>query len=209
MALEKLKNNCRVPIKRFVYYVAAKGGREDLDEQLIEKILAGNDHAFRILVEKYRHVVYLATYGVLRNEKDAEDATQEVFLKIYTSLSQYGNQGFKTWVTRIAVNHAIDIKRKQVRRQEHLQVEYEERDHAPKLDSVEKEVIVREKEHLLRQRLDELPKNYRTVVEAFYFHDKSYQEIAEEQQTSVKNVEVRLYRARQWMKKHWKEEEFL
>ncbi|MFK4998459.1 RNA polymerase sigma factor [Bacillus sp. N9] len=57
-----------------------------MDEALIEKILQGNDHAFRLLVEKYRNTVFYTTYGVLRNEKDAEDAAQEVFMKIYTSL---------------------------------------------------------------------------------------------------------------------------
>lgn len=57
-----------------------------MDDQLIEKIKSGNDHAFRILVEKYRNLVFHTAYGVLRNEKDAEDAAQEVFLKIYTSL---------------------------------------------------------------------------------------------------------------------------
>jgi len=73
-----------------------KGGREVLDDGLIEKIKSGNDHAFRLLVEKYRNHVFHTVYGVLRNEKDAEDAAQEVFMKIYTSLPQYEKQGFKT-----------------------------------------------------------------------------------------------------------------
>src|SRR5690606_1314173 len=95
--------------------VRLKGGREDLDEALIEKIKQGNDHAFRILVEKYRKHVFHTVYGVLRNEKDAEDAAQEVFLKIYTSLRKYEQQSSKTLITRYAVNHAIDIKRRLIR----------------------------------------------------------------------------------------------
>ncbi|MBS4179453.1 RNA polymerase sigma factor [Lederbergia citrea] len=179
-----------------------------MDDVLIEKIKSGNDHAFRVLVEKYRNTVFHTVYGVLRNEKDAEDAAQEVFIKIYTSLPQYEKQGFKTWITRIAVNHAIDIKRKQVRRQEDQRVEYEETDHSPPADSVELLVIKREKQFLIRKRLEEMPDNYREVVEGFYILEKSYQELAEEQNVQVKTIETKLYRARQWMKKHWKEDDF-
>lgn len=179
-----------------------------MDDVLIEKIKSGNDHAFRLLVEKYRNTVFHTVYGVLRNEKDAEDAAQEVFMKIYTSLPQYEKQGFKTWITRIAVNHAIDIKRKQVRRQEDQQVEYEETGHAPLTESVEILVMKREKQQLLRKRLGEMPENYREVVQGFYIQEKTYQELAAEQQVQVKTIEVKLYRARQWMKKHWKEDDF-
>ena len=186
-----------------------RGGREDLDDVLIEKIKNGNDHAFRLLVEKYRNYVFHKVYSVLRNEKDAEDAAQEVFLKIYTSLPQYEKQGFKTWISRIAVNHAIDMKRKQVRRQEDQQVEYEEEaGHAPPAQSVELLVIKKERRQLIRKRLKEMPPNYREVVDGFYIQEKSYQELAQEQDVQVKTIEVKLYRARQWMKKHWKEDDF-
>ena len=80
----------------------------------------GSDHAFRLLVEKYRNDVFRTVFAVLRDQKEAEDAAQEVFMKIYTSLPQYENQGFKTWMTRIAVNHAIDVKRKLARRKEEV-----------------------------------------------------------------------------------------
>ncbi|MCJ7840979.1 sigma-70 family RNA polymerase sigma factor [Lederbergia sp. NSJ-179] len=179
-----------------------------MDEVLIEKIKNGNDHAFRVLVEKYRNRIFHTVYGVLRNEKDAEDATQEVFLKIYTSLPRYEKQGFKSWITRIAVNHAIDIKRKKVRRKEDQQVEFEEADHAPQSQNIELLVIQNERKQYLRERLQELPDNYREVVEDFYIREKTYQEMAEKANVKTKTIEVRLYRARQWMKKHWKEDEF-
>ncbi|MFD1708206.1 RNA polymerase sigma factor [Siminovitchia sediminis] len=175
---------------------------------LIEKIKKGNDRAFRILVEKYRTYVFHTVYGVLRNEKDAEDAAQEVFMKIYASLPQYDNQGFKTWITRIAVNHAIDMKRKKMRRKEEMNVEYEETSHSPTGDSVEWLVMKREQQYLIRKRLDELPDNYRTVVEGFYIKEQTYEELANELGVKAKTIEVRLYRARQWMKKHWKEDDF-
>jgi len=206
-----LLKKCRGLSKGFVYLGESqkKGGRTINDIVLIEKVLDGNDHAFRLLVEKYRNDVFRIVFAVLRDEKEAEDAAQEVFVKIYTSLPQYENQGFKTWVTRIAVNHAIDVKRKQARRRVDV-VEGLEQQQAlgtPK-DSVENEIIMRDRRWLVRKRLDEIPENYREVIYNFYIAEKSYQQMAEEQNVQVKTIETKLYRARSWMKKNWKEDDF-
>nr|WP_246869656.1 sigma-70 family RNA polymerase sigma factor [Priestia megaterium] len=170
--------------------------------------MEGNDHAFRLLVEKYRNDVFRTIFAVLRDQKEAEDAAQEVFMKIYTSLPQYQNQGFKTWMTRIAVNHAIDIKRKQVRRREEVAEELELQLVGTPKDSVEKEIMEIDRRRLVREKLDELPKNYRDVIYGFYIAEKSYQQMAEEQNVQVKTIETKLYRARHWMKKNWKEDDF-
>jgi RNA polymerase sigma factor (sigma-70 family) len=171
-------------------------------------VLEGNDHAFHLLVEKYRNDVFRTIFAVLRDQKEAEDAAQEVFMKIYTSLPQYQNQGFKTWMTRIAVNHAIDIKRKQVRRREEVAEELELQLVGTPKDSVEKEIMEIDRRRLVREKLDELPKNYRDVIYGFYIAEKSYQQMAEEQNVQVKTIETKLYRARHWMKKNWKEDDF-
>jgi RNA polymerase sigma factor (sigma-70 family) len=171
-------------------------------------VLEGHDHAFRLLVEKYRNDVFRTIFAVLRDQKEAEDAAQEVFMKIYTSLPQYQNQGFKTWMTRIAVNHAIDVKRKQVRRREEVAEDLEQQLVATPKDSVEKEIIDSDRRTLVRKKLDELPENYRDVIYGFYIAEKSYQQMAEEQNVQVKTIETKLYRARHWMKKNWKEDDF-
>ncbi|CRK82361.1 sigma-70 family RNA polymerase sigma factor [Neobacillus massiliamazoniensis] len=171
-------------------------------------MLDGNDHAFRLLVEKYRNDVFLTVFAVLRDQKEAEDAAQEVFLKIYSSLPKYENQGFKTWMTRIAVNHAIDVKRKQARRKEEVVDILEQQDFRTSRDCVEKEIIENDKRSLVRKRLGELPENYRDVIYGFYIAEKSYQEMADEQKVQVKTIETKLYRARTWMKKNWKEDDF-
>lgn len=188
---------------------AARKGERKIDDQiLIKKILSGNDHAFRLLVEKYRTELFRTIYAVLRNQKDAEDATQEVFIKIYHSLPQYENQGFKTWMKRIAVNHAIDVKRKSERRREEIVETLEYDSLITTRDNVEAIVLSSEKRRLVREKLEELPENYREVVHDFYIAEKSYQQMAEEQNVQVKTIETKLYRARHWMKKHWKEDEF-
>lgn len=178
------------------------------DAVLVEKVLDGNEHAFRLLVEKYRNDVFRTVFAVLRDQKEAEDAAQEVFIKIYSSLSQYENQGFKTWMTRIAVNHAIDVKRKLARRKEEVIEGLGQQALGTPKDSVEKELMENERRRLIRNRLEELPENYREVIYGFYIAEKSYQQMAEEQQVQVKTIETKLYRARHWMKKNWKEDDF-
>ena len=185
-----------------------KGERTINEEALIEKVLDGNDHAFRLLVEKYRNDVFRTIFAVLRDQKEVEDAAQEVFMKIYLSLPQYQNQGFKTWITRIAVNQAIDIKRKQARRREEVAEELELPLAGIAKDSVEKEIIETDRRRLVRKKLDELPDNYRDVIYGFYIAEKSYQQMAEEQNVQVKTIEMKLYRARHWMKRNWKEDDF-
>jgi RNA polymerase sigma factor (sigma-70 family) len=185
-----------------------KGERGICDQVLIEKVLSGHDHAFRLLVEKYRNDLFRVIYAVLRDQKEAEDAAQEVFLKIYTSLSKYENQGFKTWITRIAINHAIDVKRKRDRRQEDVRDSVGDEFLNPQSISVETEVINAERQRLVHKKLNELPGNYQKVIYDFYIAEKSYQQMAEEQNVQVKTIETKLYRARNWMKKHWKEDDF-
>jgi RNA polymerase sigma factor (sigma-70 family) len=159
-------------------------------------------------VEKYRTDLFRVVFAVLRDQKDAEDATQEVFIKIYHSLPNYENQGFKTWITRIAVNHAIDMKRKRDRRREDVVEGAQLESMVVQGHGVEAQVVTSEQRRLVRERLHELPENYRNMIYDFYIEEKSYQQIAEEQEMQVKAVETRLYRARHWMKKHWKEDDF-
>lgn len=178
------------------------------DEKLIEKAVKGNDQAFRLLIEKYRNYLFKVVYSVVRNEKDAEDVTQEAFIKIYYALPKYQNQGFKTWMTRIAMNTAIDLKRKHARQKESV-VEHET---LSVLSESEENVVVpllrKEQQEVVRSRINELPDNYRGVIKDYYITEKNYKQIAQEQQVAVKTVEVKLHRARKWMKKHWKEDDF-
>ncbi|MGR6013704.1 sigma-70 family RNA polymerase sigma factor [Bacillus paranthracis] len=75
--------------------------------------------------------------------------------------------------------------------------------------NIEALLLTKEQKLLIAQKLRELPDNYRDVVLAHYLEEKSYQEIALQENIEVKTVEMKLYRARKWIKKHWKEEEFL
>ncbi|MEF2964303.1 RNA polymerase sigma factor [Paenibacillus sp. M1] len=176
---------------------------------MIEQMKQGNRAAFREFVTEYGNLVFRAAFSVLHDEKEAEDAAQETFLQVYKSLSTYRSQGIKTWLTRIAVNKAIDIKRRRDRRREE---QWDPADVAAKLPAVEddhlKEMIDDERKSELHQKIAQLPPGHRQVVTAFYIEGKSQEEIATELTQSVKTVESKLYRARAWIREHWKKEEW-
>ncbi|MGG3527674.1 RNA polymerase sigma factor [Bacillus pseudomycoides] len=179
------------------------------EKQLIEKAQQGSEHAFRILVQTYRHYIFQVIFAILRHEEDAQDITQEVFVKIHASLPSYQFRGLKTWMARIATNHAIDYKRKKEREKVELSLSNETQENIKSSHNIEALLLTKEQKLLIAQKLRELPENYRDVVLAHYLEDKSYQEIATQQNAEVKTVEMKLYRARKWIKKHWKEEDFL
>ena len=79
---------------------------------------------------------------------------------------------------------------------------------SPQSVSLETQILNGERKNLVHKKLNELPENYRKVIYEFYIAEKSYQQIAEEQNVQVKTIEMKLYRARNWMKKHWKEDDF-
>ncbi|MFC9778715.1 RNA polymerase sigma factor [Paenibacillus chitinolyticus] len=173
-------------------------------------MLAGDEEAFREVVRTYRNYVFQIVFSVVRHPKDAEDVMQEVFLKMYTSLPQTEVKGLKAWISRVAVNKAIDYKRKAYRQRETATDGMEEAMPPPSLSGSDTEDLLLSKElqALVMRKLEELPENYRDVIIAFYYEDKSYQQIADEQEVTVQTIKSKLYRAKQWIKQHWKEEEF-
>ncbi|WP_036708324.1 RNA polymerase sigma factor [Paenibacillus pinihumi] len=172
---------------------------------------------FRLLVEHYRQDLYSYIYAVLRNPKDTEDALQEALLQIYLALPQYRGQGLKTWLTRIAVNKAIDYKRKLKRTIElplegtvggpESQLGVNNNNAAAYEGTTEGAVLRAERVQQVHNMIEAMPEGHKKVVQAFYMEDKSYKEIAEQEQVELKTVESRLYRAKQWLRKHWKKED--
>src|SRR3979490_3005904 len=82
------------------------------DALAVERTLAGERDAFRVLVERHSHNVFRLAYRMTRNQHDAEEVVQEAFLRAYQKLGQFAARAnFGTWVYRIAANYAIDRMR--------------------------------------------------------------------------------------------------
>lgn len=190
-----------------LYCSSINSGREGgpiRDEVLVEKILAGETEKFRLLVEKYQNHIFRLAYSVLHHEKDAEDVAQEAFVQIFLSLPLYRSNGFKTWISRIAVNKAIDFQRKKQVAKEQLTGAMPEGNLSFTEDGTQGYLLAKEQREEILTMLYGMPANYRSVLQAYYLEEKSVKEIAKEQGINVKNVEMRLYRAKQWIRKNWK-----
>ena len=82
------------------------------DEAAIAAAQAGNQDAFRVLVERHSRAVFRLAYRMTGNEQDAEDVVQEAFLRAYRQLHRYESRAsFATWVYRIAANYSLDLIR--------------------------------------------------------------------------------------------------
>ena len=178
------------------------------DDLFIKKMQEGNQQALRVIIERYKNHVFKVIFAVVRDAQEAEDLTQETFIKMVDALSTYQSQGFKTWLSRIALHKAIDFHRKKRKSMEDLLAFDQEYEHLIKVNSVEQAFLEQEQISLVHQSVDKMPVNYRHVVYSYYIEGKTYSEIANQYQMAEKTVEMRLYRARKWMKTNWEEGDF-
>lgn len=89
---------------------------ESTDSELVQKCQAGEMNAFQELVSRYHQKIYVVIVGLLRNREDALEVAQETFFRAYRKINSFqGGSSFYTWLYRIAVNLAIDSKRRQKR----------------------------------------------------------------------------------------------
>ena len=167
--------------------------------QWVDATLEGDQEAFAELVNTYQNAVYNLCYRMLGERTEAEDATQEAFLRAYMNMERYDPaRSFKTWVLSIASNHCIDRLRK--RRLTWLSLD-EPLPPNLALSSDEPEpetaTIHRERSEAIQLLLNELNTDYKAAVTLRYWYDYSYAEIADILDTTESAIKSRLFRARQ------------
>jgi RNA polymerase sigma-70 factor (ECF subfamily) len=165
----------------------------------LEQARQGDKVAFGKLVEAYQGPVYNLSYRMLNNAKEAEEAAQEAFIRVYTRLDSFDPQRkFSTWVLSITSNYCIDLIRK--RRAILLSIDEPLPSHpslmAERELQPESQAIAAERDEMVQELLQTLPEEYRQAVVLRYWYENSYEEIAEVMQTSVSAIKSRLFRAR-------------
>ncbi|MEN8172179.1 MAG: sigma-70 family RNA polymerase sigma factor [Chloroflexota bacterium] len=180
----------------------------DNETTWLAQALDGDDEAFAHIVETYQRPVFSVCYRMLGNAGDAEDAAQESFLRAYKNLYRYDpNRSFATWLLSIASHYCIDQLRK--RRLTTFSIDDDDNwwqppDPGPSPENV---LAGTERRAKVVELLDTLKHQDRAVVVLHYWHDYSYEEIAETLELSVSAVKSRLYRARRTLAKGWQEKE--
>ena len=182
------------------------------DRRLIDQALMGDEKAYEMLLKKYRNLVYSIMLKMVRNKQEAEDLTQEAFMKAFSSLVTFNDEfAFSTWLMKIASNNCIDFLRKRKLRtysihepiqykDEKIEIEIPDNDPSP-----ERNIIQSERSRMIEDAINELPERYRYVIILRHKEEKSYEEIAELMNLPLGTVKAQIFRAREILNKKLKE----
>jgi RNA polymerase sigma factor (sigma-70 family) len=182
------------------------------DEELIKKYLKGDEKSLEVLIKRYLKPIYSFSFSFVLNQQDAEDLTQEIFLKMWRNLKKFNQNknlapyrtegsgsGFKSWLFTIAKNTCFDFLRKK-KRSLILNVENLEiiADFTPSLiEMFEKENLMEK----LKREIEELPFKMKQVMDLYYNAGLNFREISEILGEPVNTIKSRHRRAISKLKK--------
>jgi RNA polymerase sigma-70 factor (ECF subfamily) len=148
------------------------------DKKLIEKYLKGDEKALEVLISKYLKPIYNFIFCYVQNQQDAEDLTQETFLKMWRNLKKFKKEkNFENWLFTIAKNTCFDFLRKKrknlILNAENLEIVA---DLAPSLiEKMEKESLLEK----LKKEIENLPFKMKEVIDLHYNFGLNFREISE------------------------------
>ncbi|HOX85985.1 MAG TPA: sigma-70 family RNA polymerase sigma factor [bacterium] len=179
------------------------------NSNLIHAALNGDQQAYKEIVNRFYGKIFALVLRMVKNRQEAEDLTQETFIKAFNSLATFNSEyAFSTWLYKIAANTCIDHFRKKrlltfpldnpiTMQDSEMQREYPDQQE-PEPDN---RLINKERTTIIEDAISSLPAKYRQVIILRHKRDKSYEEIAEELALPLGTVKVRIFRAREMLKK--------
>jgi RNA polymerase sigma-70 factor (ECF subfamily) len=176
--------------------------QDRMDQELVNRTLAGDGRAFEKLVEKYKKRVYYLAYRMTRDHDSADELAQESFVKAYQALGNFKpGYNFYTWIYRICVNLSINFLKKESHTvsADHLRELNQLPERSPEIDQLER-MITSEQAGIVRRALDTLPPDQRSAFILKTYDNLSYEQMAEIMECSIGTVMSRLFRARQKLK---------
>lgn len=169
------------------------------DEQIIDRILNGEQSAFALLVERYQNYVFTLVLRFTENREDAEEIAQDTFVKAYRSLADFrGDSKFSTWLFTITRTTCLSFLRKkklntQSLDNERTNLQVENRESGFNANLVEQ----KSKHAMLNQAISMLSPDDAQVLNLFYKGDQTLDEIGKIMRLDPNTVKVKLHRARQ------------
>jgi RNA polymerase sigma factor (sigma-70 family) len=179
------------------------------DSTLIQRAIAGDNRAYKKLMQKYRDAIFNFIFKMVRDRQQVEDLTQEAFIKAFASLKNFNDEyAFSTWLYKIATNNSIDFIRKRKLQMYSIDkpIESKDSDFTFELpdDSYEADrtLISGQRTKLLNEAIATLPEKYRKVIRLRHVEERSYEEIAEELKLPIGTVKAHIFRAREVLYRH-------
>lgn len=190
-----------------------QSGAPSSEAWLIAQAQAGDQAAFGQLVEMHQDFVFNLAYRILQNYEEADDASQEAFVKIWQALAGFrGDSKFTTWAYRIVRNSCLNRLRSLKGNPRLISVETNfedgeggEQDILANLPGDQSEepawrFDTNERRQLIWDQVDQLPVKYREIIALYYGQEMSYEEIAAALEVPVGTVKTHLYRAKAQLK---------
>ncbi len=181
------------------------------DQLLVQRVQQGEKAAFDVLVRKYQHKIVKLVARYVHDMTEAEDVTQEAFLKAYRALPAFrGESAFYTWIYRIAINtaknHLVAARRRPLDYDLDLQnsEQYDLHAKLKETDSPEGLALTEEVRKAVDQAIAQLPEDLRTAIVLREIEGMSYEEIAQTMECPVGTVRSRIFRAREAIDKRIK-----
>ena len=167
------------------------------DEYYITQTLNGNVNAYAFLVEKYKHMVFTLSIRIVKNREEAEEISQDVFVKAYTNLKSFkGDSKFSTWIYKIGYYASLDAIKRNKRQinSENIDEVYEA--DFGVLQNALSYLEEKERKSIIKKSLLKLNEDEQVILTLYYFEEMPLKEISEVVNLSVDNIKVKLFRAR-------------
>ena len=180
---------------------------ESGEKVLTSRILKGDLEAYGSLIQDHQVSVFNVCFRILGNRQEAEDLTQEAFIRAYQQIKKYDpERPFRPWIRTLAANHCYNHLKK--RRLQKVELEDEK---TQKIDGLSREpeisLEISQENRKLYQALWRLPDNQRIALELRHFQGMSYKEMAKVLNLPINTVRSHLYRGRQNLTKILEEED--
>lgn len=167
------------------------------DENIIKEVLSGNRSAFSSLVERHKSMVFAVCIRIIKNQEDAEEIAQDVFVKAFQKLSTFrGDSSFKTWIYRIAFTSAVSKTRLKKNYTADIDSVQIPDDHVELAQNGLNELNQKDRQKYLRLAMNLLKEDEQMLLNFYYFDEQTIEEIAQTTGLSESNVKVKLHRSR-------------
>ena len=169
----------------------------DSDQLQIEKIMNGDETAFAVLVNRYKNMVFALTFRMLKNREEAEEVSQDTFVKIFKSLDKFkGDSKFSTWIYRIAYNSCLDRIKTYKREYPKVGIDEFTENQVRTLETAYDLMEYADRKKSVQECLHRLPAEDNVLITLFYYKELSLAEISKIMGIDQNNVKVKLHRAR-------------
>jgi len=174
------------------------------DEELVERILAGEIDLFEVILRRYNQKLYRIVRSYLSEEERVREVVQSAYVKAYENLDQFRAEAkFSTWLVRIVINEALAFLNKRKRYSDRELSRLDENGSHGNLidnDDPERHAVRADLKRLVEKAIDTLPPKYRTVFVMREIEGMSTRETAGCLEITPGNVKVRLHRAKNYLR---------